>query len=313
MKKIYLLTAILAIASLSYAQTKVGAIVSANKSSKNITINQFQNKAIGDTLMHFDGSGFFVNDTDNSAFDFANDDIDNLTAYNAGSGWTSDYMVFYSENTADFLHDDVDTAFYLGATSWFNPAGQSDDWFSFGPITVPASGATLTWAVKWNAGYRDGYNVFVSNTGLSNYTGTAIYAISDLYPNTNDAADTIWSYKTVNIPSTNNGQVVYIGFQHYANDMDVLYLDEISVIEANTQSVSNLTNNVAKVYPNPAKDVLNITNLSNDSQVIIMNSLGQVVYSAIATGNTTINTENFNEGVYFVNVNSNVSKVVINK
>lgn len=67
------------------------------------------------------------------------------------------------------------------------------------------------------------------------------------------------------------------------------------------------------VYPNPANNVVNIANLASNSNVTMMNSLGQVVYSAVASDKLSINTENLTEGVYFVRVNNQVVKVILSK
>ncbi|MEI7597015.1 MAG: T9SS type A sorting domain-containing protein [Bacteroidota bacterium] len=325
MKKNYLLIAFMAISCLTFAQTKSGLNSNAQKHTGKPSIIFLQDKAIGDTLMHFDGYNFFVtNPTDNAAFTMLNEDLDLLTptnTYNSGA-----FNFFYDTTSApgqtNFLHDDVDTANYMEATSWFQAPGQSDDWFSFGPITLPANGASITWAVKWNGGkghiYKDSYGVFVSKTGMSNYVdfGTEpIYFSKDTFINpATDAIDSTWHYYSVDIPSSNNGLPVYVGFQHYAYDMEVIYLDEISIIEKNTISVDD--KNAVKpinVFPNPAKDILNISNLGKDAKISLINSLGQIIFSTIASDNTIINTENISEGVYFIKVNANVSKVIIKK
>ncbi|MEI7595526.1 MAG: T9SS type A sorting domain-containing protein [Bacteroidota bacterium] len=88
----------------------------------------------------------------------------------------------------------------------------------------------------------------------------------------------------------------------------------LSLQNPTTVSVNNINaNKEVVVYPNPANNMLNIVNAGNDAKITIMNSLGQVVFNTIATGNTTINTENLSEGVYFVKVNSSVSKIIIKK
>lgn len=72
------------------------------------------------------------------------------------------------------------------------------------------------------------------------------------------------------------------------------------------------TENVS-IYPNPANDVLNITNTGKEATITIMNSLGQVVYGAVVTDKVAIDIKNLSEGVYFVKVNNQISKVVITK
>ena len=85
-------------------------------------------------------------------------------------------------------------------------------------------------------------------------------------------------------------------------------------LQNSTVSVSSVNlNNTVSVFPNPAKDVVNIKNAGKDATITIMNSLGQVVYTTVATDKATIDTKNLSEGIYFVRVNNQVSKVVITK
>jgi hypothetical protein len=70
-----------------------------------------------------------------------------------------------------------------------------------------------------------------------------------------------------------------------------------------------------KVYPNPVKDVLNIeaNNFSNKN-IIIYNSLGQIVLSADFTNNLRLNLNSFKKGIYLVKIFTNhncITKKVI--
>lgn len=298
-------------ATIIFAQTRNGQNSNATKNNNQIGVSVQMNKAIGDTLCYFDGSGFFVNPTDQAAFGMANDDVDGLTVHQ--SGWTSDWMGFYSVDPLDFQPNDVDSAFFIGASSWFDPAGQSDNWFSFGPITTPATGMKLTWAVKCNPGYRDGYKVWVSATGMANYTdftGTPIFVRADEYPSTTEGVDTVWTYYTVDIPISFNGGPAYIGFQHYAMDMDVLFLDEFSLVEAMVSGIENTTNNVSvsQNYPNPVMSTTAFSyTLAQNANVTVevFDITGRLVMTmnegnkAAGTHQAIINAENLNSGSYF--------------
>ena len=68
--------------------------------------------------------------------------------------------------------------------------------------------------------------------------------------------------------------------------------------------------NVA-VYPNPMNDVLNIQLGDNQSDVVIFNSLGQMVrrYDAVG-GDMQINVADLQSGMYFVKINDMVTKIV---
>ena len=64
------------------------------------------------------------------------------------------------------------------------------------------------------------------------------------------------------------------------------------------------------VSPNPAKSTVNV-NLNGNAQVRIFDMTGRCVKEVNATDNTTINIEDLNKGVYFVNVNGKVEKLVV--
>ena len=66
--------------------------------------------------------------------------------------------------------------------------------------------------------------------------------------------------------------------------------------------------NSIKVYPNPAKDVLNIS-VANASKLEIINVTGQIVESTIVEGQTSIDVSRLNRGVYFVKVTDNFGNV----
>ena len=67
-------------------------------------------------------------------------------------------------------------------------------------------------------------------------------------------------------------------------------------------SVDEMSVSAYKVYPNPAKDILTIKG-ENMSQVVIYNSLGQMVKSIEANDDIVdVNVENFQNGMYFINI-----------
>ena len=65
------------------------------------------------------------------------------------------------------------------------------------------------------------------------------------------------------------------------------------------------------VYPNPANSVLNIDLGEAQSDVVVYNSLGQMVKRVeMASGTVQVNVEDLNAGVYFVKANGEVTKVI---
>ena len=78
----------------------------------------------------------------------------------------------------------------------------------------------------------------------------------------------------------------------------------------NGDGVVEVLSNEFTVSPNPAKSTVNVR-LNGNAQVRIFDMTGRCVKDVNATDNTTINIEDLNKGVYFVNVNGKVEKLVI--
>jgi hypothetical protein len=70
-------------------------------------------------------------------------------------------------------------------------------------------------------------------------------------------------------------------------------------------AVSDVNNTKSvQIYPNPVKDVLNVSNVSSVSSYEIFNTAGQIVSKGIlSTGKVLVN--KLTKGVYFININDN--------
>jgi len=82
-----------------------------------------------------------------------------------------------------------------------------------------------------------------------------------------------------------------------------------------TNIIDNAENTI-KIYPNPAYDVINIEAANDVKMIRIMNMVGQTVYSnAVQNPNSTINVNELESGVYFLQVEtehgSSTQKIVI--
>ena len=346
MKKIYTLIAAMAVTFAVNAQEKgsISTTSSAHLYNSGARVSAMPStggRAAGDTLMYMPLPGTLVNATDAAGFTIVTEDNDGLTTYNAG--YAMSYGVYYSTDSsiygnacstcstphgANFYHPwetpaplGTDTSFFWSATSWFNPAGVADNWLEFGPITIPAAGATLLWYDRTNR-YRDGYEVLVSNAfssplSFADYVSSAIFTeTDDPYPSATWAVDTTWELKTAAVPAMYNGQQVTFAFHHNANDQDVLRLDEITVVEGSSAGVAEFTNG-AKLFqnmPNPTNGVSTISyELEKNAQVAlnVFDVTGKVVSTEnIGEQNSGVHNVNFNSaklsaGVYYYSLTVN--------
>ena len=91
---------------------------------------------------------------------------------------------------------------------------------------------------------------------------------------------------------------------------------EITKIEFTTigDGIVEFANNDFKVYPNPASDFINITSeLNGEAEVNIFDMTGRCVKNVVINdmNNATINISDIEKGVYFVNINGKVMKLIV--
>jgi len=73
-------------------------------------------------------------------------------------------------------------------------------------------------------------------------------------------------------------------------------------------------NSIVDIYPNPASSFLNIRNVAAFSNITILNAVGQVVLSQKNNANLiSVNTENYNSGLYFIRLQTETGETIIKK
>lgn len=116
------------------------------------------------------------------------------------------------------------------STSWYTPAGISNDWLWTPAIANIPANSELTWnALTYDAAYPDGYEVRIMTTaptGGAGAIGNQITGSTVLF--TIPAENTIWTSRSVSL-SAYAGQTVYIGFRNNSNDKFILCIDDIKV------------------------------------------------------------------------------------
>jgi hypothetical protein len=110
------------------------------------------------------------------------------------------------------------------STSWYTPAGTSNDWLISPSIAVPATGVNVVQfdAMAPDANYLDGFKVYISTSPItaSSLPTTAVLTVPA-------AANTYTSY-SASLASF-AGQNIYVAIQNYSNDMYLLFVDNFKV------------------------------------------------------------------------------------
>ncbi|WP_343634703.1 choice-of-anchor J domain-containing protein [Fluviicola sp.] len=116
------------------------------------------------------------------------------------------------------------TGNHLVSTSWYSPAGTSNDWVVSPSIAVPnATGFMCQFDVMApDASFLDGYKVYVSTTGntVADFTNPAVLTVP--------AAPNTYTTQSFSLDSY-MGQNIYIAIQNNSNDKFLLFVDNFVV------------------------------------------------------------------------------------
>ncbi|WP_034061418.1 T9SS-dependent choice-of-anchor J family protein [Lacinutrix jangbogonensis] len=178
------------------------------------------------------------------------------------------------------------------STSWYSPAGTSDDW-----LVTPAMNLTgftgdpiLTWEENApDAAYADGYEVRVSTTGNTpaDFTDAPIFTIANASGGTG-----VWASQSVNLNAYVGNAVVYIAWRNTSTDKFVLQINNVKV-EVPPAFDAGITTNGETQDQYTQIPLEQIVAMGTNA---IINNIGDAVTNAIATvtvadGGGTVYTE----------------------
>ena len=165
---------------------------------------------------NFDGSGpgigsWTVIDVDGLVHDAA------VTEFDAG-GWIRKDRGGPIPN-----YGGPDNNFAAMSSSWYSPAGTSNDWLISPQITLPAANSFIQWDAKaQDLTFKDGYKLMLAPNGGNTVADFTVELFN--LPAENSA----WTTRTVNL-NAYVGTTVRIAFVNNSTDKFVLLVDNISV------------------------------------------------------------------------------------
>jgi len=176
----------------------------------------------------------------------------------------------------------------------YNSTTAADDWMFTKCINLSAgTNYEVTFWCRVGAEHPEKLKVAIG-------TAQNATAMSQVINDLGNLNDTIYSKHTsaFTVPTTGT---YYVGWYAYSNANEwFIAVDDIKIDIANGIE-NNTTNNEINLYPNPAKDQLNIRSYVNIENIKVFNAIGQVIVNLnINTQSHVLNTSNLNYGIYYI-------------
>lgn len=163
-----------------------------------------------------------------------------------------------------------------------------DVWYQ---VTVPASGSIT---VETNNNSSN-----ITDTGMAVYSGTC-GSLTLVECDDDDSGD--GNFSLISLSGRTPGEVLLVRVWEYAGGTEDTF--QVSAYDASL-SAGSFNNSNFLIYPNPVKDMLNISYSSEISYVRVVNMLGQEVISRdINATSTQLDMSHLSAGAYLVTVSS---------
>ena len=144
-----------------------------------------------------------------------------------------------------------------------------------------------------------------SNGSMINDTGMAVFSggCNNLFlEGCNDDSSLDGNFSLISLTGMNPGDTLFVNVWEYGNDTMGTF--KISAYDASLTNLSLSSSNFT-FYPNPVKDVLNISNSENISKVQVINLLGQeMIVKSINNNNGQVDMSRLTTGTYLVKITS---------
>lgn len=176
------------------------------------------------------------------------------------------------------------------------PINANNDYLISPQVQLGLSGNTVKfWAKGITMSYPEKFRVGVSTTGTAAANFTMITPTAGVTPTAS------WAEYSYNLDAY-QGQNVYIAIQCVSIDAFSLLIDDFKV-SATVLGTEDFARNNFAVYPNPATDVLNISNVNKleITNATISDINGRIIKN-INSSIESINVADLTSGVYFLKV-----------
>jgi hypothetical protein len=193
-------------------------------------------------------------------------------------------------------NDSYDAATY---GSWLGQIENSDGSLFQAFTSTIGTTYDVTFDYLWiNNGNATDMNVTIKGTASGGAPNLTLSNGSDTYPLDNANGPYNWNSGSFSFVATTT--ISRITFFKGTNRAP-FRLDNVSIVVAPTASVEDLAQFNFKSYPNPAKDIINLSAAKNIDKIEIYSLLGQQVKSIPLNSNSAkVNVSGLSKGVYLV-------------
>ncbi len=163
-----------------------------------------------------------------------------------------------------------------------------DVWYS---VVVPSSG-NITVETGANTGSG------ITDTVLALYSGSCAGTLTLIECDDDDSVD--GAFSIVSLTGRTPGEVIYARTWEYNNDAVGTW--KISAYDASA-GIGDFESGAFRHYPNPVKDVLNLSSVNEITSVSVFNMLGQqMLVKNVNASETSVDMSQLADGAYVVNV-----------
>jgi len=207
-------------------------------------------------------------------------------------------------------------------------AGDVDDLytqnFDFSDVSQQQSYLEFDYAKAKRTGKSDALKIFASSdcgstwTTLFNKSDNSSLSTTTSTLNWKPTDSSQWKKEVISMNQFLGQSNVLVKFQAVSGNGDNLYIDNINIHYGNPVGIAEPSTSSMMLYPNPANEeaVVHVDGIvSQQTELEVVNILGQVIYSTNAKSNSDliINTSQFETGMYVYRLNDNGKILAMDK
>ncbi len=219
------------------------------------------------------------------------------------SGWSGPTLTSYTwstgGNTSNITVTPTVTTVYSVVVT--NTLGCTSSPLSFTQTVLPAPSVTVTSSAPVSLCAGQSATITITGTAPTSFTGN----VNNTTPEIPGGAPSLSGFYVIT-PTVTTYQQIKVN--QSGTCTKTFYYNQV-VVDCGPVGINEIdNNNTISIYPNPANDFMTISLVAESADattIYIVNAIGEIVLAEKAmSSNTTLNTSNLTNGIYFIKVES---------